>query len=139
MLTIVPPTAGPEILQYLKDVSDKYKLDKYLRYGHCLKSASWDEKSAQWTLEFDLLDDKGVKVGQKTEVADVVIQGMGGLSRWDWPSIPGLKDFKVRVAPLDSVARITDFRSIRGRLCTRPLTTVLLPTRRTGGSPLLDL
>lgn len=94
----LPFSAGPEILEYLKSVSEKYKLDKFLRYGHCLTSASWDEKSSQWTLQFDLVDDQGVKVGQKTEVADIVIQGMGGLSRWDWPSIPGLKDFKVRSA-----------------------------------------
>ncbi|KAK4704328.1 hypothetical protein P7C70_g1880, partial [Phenoliferia sp. Uapishka_3] len=88
------PKAGSEILQYLKDVSAKYKLDKYLRYGHCLKAANWDEKSGQWTLQFDILNEAGEKVGEKSEVADVVIQGMGGLSRWDWPVIPGLEDFK---------------------------------------------
>ncbi|KAL8280487.1 hypothetical protein RQP46_007135 [Phenoliferia psychrophenolica] len=98
---------GPEILQYLKDVSAKYKLDKYLRYGHCLTSASWDEESAQWTLKFELMDAEGVKVGEKTEVADVVIQGMGGLSRWDWPKIPGLDEFKgkkLHSAKYDGVA-----------------------------------
>ncbi|GAA6040905.1 hypothetical protein JCM8097_003180 [Rhodosporidiobolus ruineniae] len=86
--------AGPEILSYLQDVAKKYKLDRFLRYGHLLTAAHWDDESKQWSLSFDLLDEAGKKTGEKTVVADVVIQSLGGLARWDWPEIPGLMDFK---------------------------------------------
>lgn len=53
-----------------------------------------------WHLTFDLVDEKGNKTGAKEVDVDVVIQGMGGLSRWDWPNIPGLQDFQVRACRL---------------------------------------
>lgn len=79
----------------MQAVAAKYKLDRFLRYGHQLTGAEWNEKTSQWTLKFDIIDASGAKVGEETKVADVVIQGLGGLSRWDWPSIKGLEVFKV--------------------------------------------
>lgn len=86
---------GSEIRQYLEDVAAKYRLDRFIRYLHKLTRAEWNEETAQWSLSFDVLNEAGEKVGEKVETADVVIQGMGGLSRWDWPNIPGIHDFKV--------------------------------------------
>ena len=57
--------------------------------------AEWNEETSQWSLSFDIMNEQGEKVGEKVETADIVIQGMGGLSRWDWPSIPGIHDYKV--------------------------------------------
>ncbi|GAA5979807.1 hypothetical protein JCM5350_002055 [Sporobolomyces pararoseus] len=85
---------GPEIRQYLEDVAAKYRLDRFIRYLHKLTKAEWNEETAQWSLSFDVMNEAGEKVGEKVEIADVVIQGMGGLSRWDWPNIKGLHDFK---------------------------------------------
>ncbi|KAI5476329.1 flavin-binding monooxygenase [Pseudohyphozyma bogoriensis] len=85
---------GGEILQYLKDVASKYKLERFLRFRHKLVKAQWNDKTSQWHLSFELLNEQGEKIGEKEEVADAVIQGMGGLSRWDWPKIPGLENFK---------------------------------------------
>jgi hypothetical protein len=88
--------SGREILAYLQRVAAKYKLERFLRFGHKLTAAQWKEKTSQWHLSFDIVDDKDNKVGEKEAVVDAVIQGMGGLSRWDWPKIPGIKEFKVR-------------------------------------------
>ena len=86
---------GPEILEYLRGVARKYKLDRFIRYRHTLTRADWDEATGQWSLGFDLTDEAGRKIGETTKTADVVIQGLGGLSRWDWPKIAGLDSFKV--------------------------------------------
>ncbi|BGP48199.1 hypothetical protein JCM10450v2_004071 [Rhodotorula kratochvilovae] len=85
---------GREILAYLKNVAAKYKLERFLRFGHKLTAANWNEDTKQWHLSFDIVDDKGNKLGEEEKIADVVIQGLGGLSRWDWPNIPGVHDFK---------------------------------------------
>ncbi|BGO99663.1 hypothetical protein NBRC10513v2_003890 [Rhodotorula toruloides] len=89
--------SGREILAYLQRVSAKYKLERFLRFGHKLTAAKWNEKTSQWHLSFDIVDEKDNKVGEKEAVVDAVIQGMGGLSRWDWPNIPGIKEFKGRL------------------------------------------
>ncbi|GAA5991263.1 hypothetical protein JCM11641_000404, partial [Rhodosporidiobolus odoratus] len=85
---------GAQILSYLQDVAKKYKLERFIRYGHRLTHAKWNEETKQWHLSFDLINEQGEKQGEKEVVTDVVIQGLGGLSRWDWPDIKGLKEFK---------------------------------------------
>ncbi|ORY81800.1 FAD/NAD(P)-binding domain-containing protein [Leucosporidium creatinivorum] len=88
---------GREILSYLTRVVDKYQLMRFIRLRHLLTGAEWNEEKGQWTLSFDLLDEAGSKVGETTKVADVVLQGMGGLNRWNWPDIEGIHDFKGRL------------------------------------------
>ena len=88
--------SGREILAYLKRVAAKYKLERFLRFGHKLTAAKWNDDTKQWHLSFDLVDEHGNKHGEVDKVVDVVIQGMGGLNRWDWPAIPGIHDYKVR-------------------------------------------
>ncbi|GAA5945817.1 hypothetical protein JCM3775_006788 [Rhodotorula graminis] len=86
--------SGREILAYLKRVAAKYKLERFLRFGHKLTAAKWNDDTKQWHLSFDLVDEHGNKHGEVDKVVDVVIQGMGGLNRWDWPAIPGIHDYK---------------------------------------------
>jgi cation diffusion facilitator CzcD-associated flavoprotein CzcO len=95
---------GPEILSYLQNVAAKYKLDRFLKYGHRLTSAQWNEETSQWHVRFDIVSEKGEKVGETEQVYDVVIQGLGGLARWDWPAIEGVHDFKVRFLLRSSVS-----------------------------------
>lgn len=67
---------------------------RFIRLRHLLTGAEWSEEKGHWSLRFDLLDEAGSKVGEATKIADVVLQGMGGLNRWNWPDIEGIHDFK---------------------------------------------
>jgi len=42
---------GPAILGYLKDTAKTYGVDKRIRFGHRVKSASWSSQDARWTVE----------------------------------------------------------------------------------------
>ncbi|KAK4048940.1 hypothetical protein OIV83_004496 [Microbotryomycetes sp. JL201] len=87
---------GPEILKYLQNVSAKYNLHRFLKFRHKLVEAQWNEETSQWHLTFEVTDSNG-QVTKVEDSFDFVIQGMGGLSQWDWPEIPGLQKFKGRL------------------------------------------
>ncbi len=42
---------GPAILDYIKDTSREFDLDKDIRYGHCVRKASWSSVDSLWTVE----------------------------------------------------------------------------------------
>ncbi len=42
---------GPAILQYLRDTAHEQGVDQLIRYGHCVRRASWSSDAAQWTVE----------------------------------------------------------------------------------------
>ncbi|KAI0057669.1 FAD/NAD-P-binding domain-containing protein [Artomyces pyxidatus] len=84
---------GHEILAYLHRVVEKYKLMRFIRLSHELTHARWDEPSGQWHLRIR----RGDTGEAFDDTADVLYLGTGCLSRWRWPDIPGLGDFKGRV------------------------------------------
>ncbi|KAL5536604.1 hypothetical protein ACEPAF_427 [Sanghuangporus sanghuang] len=88
---------GAEIRAYLERVVEKYKLMRYIKLQHELVHARYDEASGKWHLklqrpitgttgdvQYEIIDD----------TADFVLAGTGGLSRWKWPDISGLRDYK---------------------------------------------
>ncbi|MCJ1255280.1 hypothetical protein MMC24_003096 [Lignoscripta atroalba] len=82
--------SAPEILEYWKRVADKYKIRKYMKLSHKALEARWDEKTSKWTVKME-----NVKTGEVFEdSADVLMQGIGVLNEWKWPSIPGLQDYQ---------------------------------------------
>jgi len=44
---------GPAILSYIRDTATEYGVDKAIRYGHRVKSASWSSRDARWTVEVE--------------------------------------------------------------------------------------
>ena len=42
---------GPSILNYIRDTSREFDLDKEIRYGHRVKRAEWSSENAIWTVE----------------------------------------------------------------------------------------
>ncbi|KAI0029542.1 FAD/NAD-P-binding domain-containing protein [Vararia minispora EC-137] len=85
---------GPEILQYLEGVVDKYKLKKYIRLHHELIHAIWDATTAKWHVRIKRHNPADGEAAEFEDTADVLFLGVGLLSRWRWPDIEGLKDFK---------------------------------------------
>jgi cation diffusion facilitator CzcD-associated flavoprotein CzcO len=89
--------SGPEILADLHRIVEKYKLMQYIRLRHELTHATWDEDAGNWRLR---IRHAGAVSGGDVEIddtADVLLLGVGLLSRPKWPDIPGLRDFQGRL------------------------------------------
>jgi monooxygenase len=42
---------GPSIRAYVEDTAKSYGIDRHIRYGHHVKTASWSTEEARWTVE----------------------------------------------------------------------------------------
>src|SRR5205814_5072724 len=42
---------GPAILRYIRDTAAEAGIDRHIRFGHRVVSASWSSADAQWTIE----------------------------------------------------------------------------------------
>ncbi|MFU8877577.1 MAG: flavin-containing monooxygenase, partial [Wenzhouxiangellaceae bacterium] len=73
-----------EIQAYLEQCCDHHGLRDHLRLGCGIRQAKWDAGESRWHLATE---------GGQGITADVVVSAIGGLSRPDWPEIPGLRDF----------------------------------------------
>ncbi|OQV09822.1 hypothetical protein CLAIMM_13905 [Cladophialophora immunda] len=82
--------AGPEIHRYLKNVARRYDVERYVKLRHLFLGAQWQASDGKWEVEIEDLE-----TGRKfTDRADILIKATGILNRWEWPDIPGLRDFK---------------------------------------------
>ncbi|KAI5115440.1 hypothetical protein M0805_005525 [Coniferiporia weirii] len=92
---------GPEIRAYLERVVDKYKLMRYIKLQHELIHARYNEESGKWHLKLRRPMPGSTPENEQFEIiedtADFVHAGVGGLSRWEWPDIEGLKNFRGNV------------------------------------------
>jgi len=83
---------GDEICQYIKDTATKFGIDKKVRFGHRIKSASWSSKEKKWTLRI-------ITSSQKEElvVKTGFVYSCTGFYNHDegyYPELPGSKAFK---------------------------------------------
>ncbi|MEO3870718.1 NAD(P)/FAD-dependent oxidoreductase [Nonomuraea sp. B12E4] len=76
-----------EVLAYLRDCADRFGVRPYIRFGHDLLAARWDDLRRCWHIE----------TSQGEYTAQVLVTGTGYLSDPAIPDIPGLKDFEGRV------------------------------------------
>ena len=74
----------PEIQAYLRRTAEQLGLVPYIRFGHEVRHATWDEEAKLWRLE--------TPAGPLT--ARVVVGGQGGLSEPRVPDIPGRESFE---------------------------------------------
>ncbi|MEB3051507.1 NAD(P)/FAD-dependent oxidoreductase [Mycolicibacter sp. MYC123] len=74
----------PEILDYLKNVTDKYGLRRHIRFGSMVTRAVWDDDEFRW----HVFTEDG-----KEYVAQFVVSGVGGLHIPRLPDIDGIDEF----------------------------------------------
>ncbi|KAH9888553.1 FAD/NAD-P-binding domain-containing protein [Cubamyces lactineus] len=85
---------GPEIRKYLEGVVHKYKLMRYIKLSHEITNARYDEPTGKWHIRVCRTHTTTGESEEFDDVADVFVNATGPLSRWNWPDIEGLKDFK---------------------------------------------
>jgi len=42
---------GPDILEYLRETTTEFGIDRHIRFGHLVTKAEWSSEKAHWTLE----------------------------------------------------------------------------------------
>ena len=71
---------------------------RYIKLRHELIYAQYDEPSGKWKLKLRRPAEGSSGDSREYEIiedsADFVLAGVGSLSRWSWPDIDGLNDFK---------------------------------------------
>src|SRR3712207_4373562 len=74
----------PEIRDYLRRCADDFGVRPYIRLGHEIRSAAWDEDEQRWLVE----------TSEGPFSARILISGMGPLTEPKIPDIPGLDAFE---------------------------------------------
>ena len=75
----------PEILDYLKNVTEKYGLRRYIRFGQKVSRAHWDDSEYRWHVFTDSGDEY---------IAQFLISGAGALHIPRTPDIDGMDEFR---------------------------------------------
>ncbi|KAA8618817.1 Phenylacetone monooxygenase [Pyrenophora tritici-repentis] len=79
-----------EIYDYFKSFSDKYGLEKFIKFRHQVIGARWDEQEALWHVTV-----QDLATGNTIErTAQILINAGGILNSWRFPPIPGINSFK---------------------------------------------
>ncbi|OAA68631.1 Flavin monooxygenase-like protein [Niveomyces insectorum RCEF 264] len=80
---------APQIYAYMKDVAAKYDVNKYIKFRHAIRSATWNEATGKWEIQVEAGDGSTF-----LDKCDVFINAGGVLNNWKLPAIPGLDSFK---------------------------------------------
>ncbi|WP_235747937.1 flavin-containing monooxygenase [Nocardia coffeae] len=78
-----------ELQRYFAQIMKDLAADQRIRYGTEVRSATYDEKSARWSVEVHNPDGS-----PSTLQADVVISAVGVLNRPKKPNVPGMETFQ---------------------------------------------
>jgi len=80
---------APEIQDYMMKFYKKHDLAPFVVLSTEVVSATWDQLSGKWEVELRRKDGSTF-----IDKANVLINGSGVLTKWKWPTIEGLRDFK---------------------------------------------
>lgn len=95
---------GDEIQKNLERIVDKYQLRPFIKLQHRVTVARYSEETGKWHLTIrrprTSANEGSVPKDEWEEfhdTADILFNGVGSLSRWTWPDIPGLETFSGQV------------------------------------------
>ncbi|KAF7586158.1 hypothetical protein BBP40_009391 [Aspergillus hancockii] len=80
--------SAQEIHSYFSEFADNHGLREFIKCGHCVVGANWDDVNSQWLVR---VENPRKEVLEKN--SDFLINATGYLNPWWWPSIPGLESF----------------------------------------------
>ncbi|CAK7199298.1 hypothetical protein SEUCBS139899_001974 [Sporothrix eucalyptigena] len=90
--------SSEEIWTYMKGVTTRFGLAKYMRFNTRVESAVWDEEKGKWrlTMTRTTTGDASEARTQTTEndECDILIGASGILNSWKYPDIAGLDTFR---------------------------------------------
>ncbi|CAH0042269.1 unnamed protein product [Clonostachys rhizophaga] len=105
-------SSASEILQYFKDVAEKYDLNKYVRLNHTVVGATWVEEEQKWHVRIQQGNNPEDVI---TDKADIFVNASGVLkyiSKWKWPDISGRETFR---GPMLHSANWDDSIELKGK------------------------
>ena len=82
---------GPDILRYIRETASEAGIDRHIRYGHRVISASWSTADARWTVTVQRTDD-----GETVRLTAGWLFGASGYYRYDegfTPRLEGVETF----------------------------------------------
>ncbi|OLF17486.1 flavin-containing monooxygenase [Actinophytocola xanthii] len=77
-------SAQPEIWRYLREVTDRHGLRRFIRFGVEVTGARWDADERRWHVS---------TAGGDEYVTRFLVSGMGGLHLPNIPRLPGIENF----------------------------------------------
>ncbi|KAK5106036.1 hypothetical protein LTS08_000152 [Lithohypha guttulata] len=80
---------APEIQDYMMNFYKKHDLEPFVVLNTAVVGATWDQLSGKWEVELQRKDGTTF-----TDTCNVLINGSGVLTKWKWPAIQGLHEFK---------------------------------------------
>lgn len=79
---------GAAILDYIRETAAENGVDKHIRYGHKVVSASWSTEDAAWTLDIALADK-----GERASIRCNVLHVCAGYYRYEHCHLPEFEGF----------------------------------------------
>ncbi|TPG12857.1 NAD(P)/FAD-dependent oxidoreductase [Sphingomonas oligophenolica] len=85
---------GPSIRDYVNETAKAYGIDRHIRYGHHVKTASWSTAEARWTVT--ATDGDGERVAFTCNFL-TMCSGYYNYAKGHTPEFSGLEDFAGRI------------------------------------------
>jgi hypothetical protein len=87
-----------EILDYLRNVAQKYQLYKYMRFNTSVEAATWDDSKNRWKVDVQVTGGKDAEYNPAYSIeCDFLVSAVGQLNQPRYPDIEGLEDFKGKI------------------------------------------
>ncbi|MBM4382124.1 MAG: NAD(P)/FAD-dependent oxidoreductase [Deltaproteobacteria bacterium] len=102
---------GPSILAYVNETAREYGIDRRIRFGHWVKSASWSSETARWTVEAERGDRR--EVVRFTCNFLFMCSGYYDYEQGYTPEFAGREDFRGRVVHPQKWTEDIDFAGKR--------------------------